>query len=367
MGNLIKNWARTQKVGGGGKKAVLLCLADAAFDNERGKVTITQTLIAETIEFDRRSVIRWIECLESDGLIIRAKSKKADGTNNPNEYQIICPAETFAVNEGEDGDDYTEFVQCLTPGCSTTNLINENYCFDCQKEPSDRQSPSKKNQVTDSHHLSDRQSPIMPENTENQPNQVTDSHIEHSDRVSHITLLEEEELLKDNSLSPRVREEIPKIQFGRKGGILADDLAEGDSAKKIELIQKITGGLKVRLGTPFVLPNEVRWVDSIDFTWLNKFSAERYLKTYDLLERIRKKKRGKWHITPEMIEKNIAQIEKLELEIEELNQNGTTNGQRNFSNTNGKPKSQISDNKPQSGHSESRSDTLARLRANTRN
>ncbi len=164
MGNKITNWVKNQKVGNGLAKAVLLCLADKAFDFERGFVSMTQTQIAEIIEFDKRSVMRGLDLLESENikLIRRIKTKKEDGTNNPNQYQILCPKEIF--------------------------------------EHSDTQSPS---QVTDSHyvgHQGDTQSlpktVNLTENGEKQPDIVTDSHLEHSDTQSPSTVLKEEESLK---------------------------------------------------------------------------------------------------------------------------------------------------------------------------
>lgn len=96
MGNLITNWAKSQQTGGGVAKAILLCLADAAFDSECGRVSMTIPQIVGVIEFSRRTVIDNLLILEERNLIApREKSKKKDGTNNPNVYQILCPAEIF--------------------------------------------------------------------------------------------------------------------------------------------------------------------------------------------------------------------------------------------------------------------------------
>jgi hypothetical protein len=130
-------------------------------------------------------------------------------------------------------------------------------------------------------------------------------------QVPYIRTEKEKEIkLEKENLSPR---ETPKVSIGRQTGILAADLIESDE-KHIHT-QTIVDGLKERLGTPFMLPKEFEWIATINFAWLNEFSAERYLETFDLLEKIRKKKRGEWRVTPAMIEKNIADKEKLEIEL----------------------------------------------------
>lgn len=133
-------------------------------------------------------------------------------------------------------------------------------------------------------------------------------------------------------LSPGGRE-IPKTSFNGRSGIFVGDISE--DKEQTALLLEIFDGLKTRLGTPAALPKEFRWRESVHFTWVNRFTAKRFLETYDLLDLIRKRKGKNWKITPEMIEDNIADIEKLEIELRGL-ENGTsiqsnTNGHKNGS------------------------------------
>lgn len=134
---------------------------------------------------------------------------------------------------------------------------------------------------------------------------------------------------REEYLSPR---ETPKTSVGNRNGILAADVLESE-AKDIHF-RLIVDGMKERLGTPGGLPKEFEWVAAVNFAWINNFSAERFFQTFDLLERIRKKKLGQWRITAGMIENNIADTERLEIELRNL-ENGTDANQKQRANNNG--------------------------------
>lgn len=303
MGNIITNWAKEQKTGKGEVKAVLLCLADSAKDYERGRVEITVPQIAKITEFAPRSIYRWLDILEgkieiSEGvrlnLITRVKSKKADGTNNPNVYQIHCPPEIFA------------------------------------EKPSDCQTPCEPDLVTDSQsQVSDSQKEASEtsENSEKPAIQVSDSQLEQGDCQTLSTVLKEEELLKDISLSPRAgaQDESSGFEILETGqrAISATNLF-GLSPTDAEQIftQILVDGLKTRLGTPVVLPDEWKWTKSIEAAWKNSFSAENALEVFDLLEKIRKKKKAPWTVSPELWARKIPKIEELRNELEILEKEG---------------------------------------------
>lgn len=181
MGNKITNWAKEIKVGNGVAKAVLLCLADEAFDDDRGFVSVTQQQIAGVIEFDKRSVMRGLDFLEAEaqGLIRRIKTKNETGKNNPNRYQILCPPETFVEKE----------------------------------KPGDRESPIEPDLVTESHldtEPSDRESLLNGQYPEPGDSLSPLNDEKPGDSVSPSTPLKDKELLI-NSLSsapPRARQKL---------------------------------------------------------------------------------------------------------------------------------------------------------------
>lgn len=164
MGNLITNWAKKQKVGNGVAKAILLCLADAAFDAHNGFVSMTVQQIAEIIEYEKRAIIRNLKKLETDKIITPHRSRNANGTNNPNEYQINCPKEVFEPSDSK------------TPG----NLVTLKHQAETQgdfKAPSNNENPPKIDQ--------------------NESDLVTLSHLEPGALKSPSTVLKEEESLKE--------------------------------------------------------------------------------------------------------------------------------------------------------------------------
>jgi hypothetical protein len=63
-------WAVQQRAGSAGAKAVLMVLAEAARDDN---CVLSQDLIAERAEMDRRSVLRHMATLETAGLIVRER------------------------------------------------------------------------------------------------------------------------------------------------------------------------------------------------------------------------------------------------------------------------------------------------------
>lgn len=180
MGNIITNWAKKQKCGKGEVKSILLCLADAAFDSERGSIEMTVPQIAEVVEFSERAIYRWLDILEGEDLqlITRKKTKKSDGTNNPNVYQINCPAEIFAAEKPTD---------CQTP-CQpvlVTDRQNQNDCQSAGETEKDEKSAE----------------------TLHEPNQgdcqsvgkLSDSQYEQGDCQSPSTVLKEEEFKNINT------------------------------------------------------------------------------------------------------------------------------------------------------------------------
>lgn len=156
--------------------------------------------------------------------------------------------------------------------------------------------------------------------TDGRENRQTENTSDNKRKSSQKEIREEE--IKRENLSPR---EFPKTSVNGQSGILASDLLDEE---KPEFVRLVFDGLKVRLGTPGALPKEFEWKAATDFAWINHFSGERFLQTYDLLEKIRKKKRGDWRVTAGMIETNIADIERLEIELRNL-ENGKISGGNN--------------------------------------
>lgn len=102
-----------------------------------------------------------------------------------------------------------------------------------------------------------------------------------------------------------------------------------------EFVQICLDGMKTRLCSPHTLPNQFEWLKKFEFFELNQSTPEIFLETFDLLEKIRKKKKAAWTIKPETIEKNFGKIKSLRNELEQL-ENGANNGQ-NQQNSNAVP------------------------------
>ena len=50
----------------------------------------------------------------------------------------------------------------------------------------------------------------------------------------------------------------------------------------------------------------------------NGYAGDDFLKTYDLLEKIKTIKKGDWRVTPEMVEKDVGRMDSLEQQIRSL-------------------------------------------------
>lgn len=79
-------WARAQRTGSPGSKAVLMVLADYA--DERGTCWPAQETIAWETEMSTSTVYRRLRDLEALGLVTTERSKRPDGTWWPNRYRL---------------------------------------------------------------------------------------------------------------------------------------------------------------------------------------------------------------------------------------------------------------------------------------
>lgn len=215
MGNIITNWAQTQKAGGGVAKAVLLCLSDKAADYERGHVSMTLNQIAEIVEFSRRAIIDNLETLEERKLIApRSKSKKSDGTNNPNSYRILCPDSIF-------------------------NKVDEAGADAHEKEPGAPDALSEADKVQQAHYpgaspalpRDEKEAKILQENAQGAP----DALCQPGAPAAPSTVFKEEELNNYNSLSPCARRELTP-----------DEIFEPDEIEQItENLESPTEAIKI--------------------------------------------------------------------------------------------------------------------------
>lgn len=121
------------------------------------------------------------------------------------------------------------------------------------------------------------------------------------------------------SLSP-AGSEIPTENFGRKTGIKVSDLNPEIEASDLATVLE---GIRERTGYLVALPKEFEWISATERGFKNGFSPPLMLEVYDLLERIRKRKGGRWRITVNYWEENLARRDELILELNELNGSGT--------------------------------------------
>lgn len=82
----VSSWAWRQRIGDGSAKLVLLKLADSASDE--GECWSTQKYLAEECEMSERNLRFKLEKLEQAGLLSVQRTKKPDGTWNPNTYKL---------------------------------------------------------------------------------------------------------------------------------------------------------------------------------------------------------------------------------------------------------------------------------------
>lgn len=134
------------------------------------------------------------------------------------------------------------------------------------------------------------------------------SHNLNSDSYSDLDLK-----IQKESLSSPARE-FPTENFGKKTGIKASDMIGGESSPLAIVIE----GLRERMGYIVALPKEFEWIRSTEAGFKNGFTADHMLEVYDLLEKIRKKKRQRWVIKPDNWETNMPRLEELKEELKEL-------------------------------------------------
>lgn len=96
-------------------------------------------------------------------------------------------------------------------------------------------------------------------------------------------------------------------------------------------VQTCLAGMNIRLNAPHTLPKQFDWLKRFELWELNESTPENFLETYDLLEKIRKKKKAAWTVTFETVEKNFGKIESLRNEVAQLEEetHGSSNTKTN--------------------------------------
>jgi hypothetical protein len=143
---------------------------------------------------------------------------------------------------------------------------------------------------------------------------------------------EENKRVEENAPTPKKEKVVGNLR-----GIPVQEIIGDETDDESEFFREVVDGLKTRLNTPTRLPNERKWLESVEWSWQNRFPPEQTLEVFDLLEKIRKKKKAVWSVSPELWQSSIPKIESLRIELENLEQNGAaTNAitkQTNFQTT----------------------------------
>lgn len=90
MSGIALTWAKAQKAGGIGPKAVLMALACRA--NEEGQTWASRSLIAEDLECDAKTISRAFKELEARGLILREERHRNDGSRTSDMISLALKA-----------------------------------------------------------------------------------------------------------------------------------------------------------------------------------------------------------------------------------------------------------------------------------
>lgn len=324
MANDIRNWAKRQTVGDRNAKGILLEIADLA--DPDGYCTYGIAAIASTLEMSTRTVERGFSVLQEKNLIRREEGEKEAGKFTSKNTQILIPEDDRqTILEARRKREMKRLEETQTP----PDILSGGK----QEKPSDKMTGGQIVQRSNCQKPSDKLS----------GGQIVA--LNDIDKDINISTLEENEILREESLSPRTREaeaDPPEEKFDdlpRRERF--DDLRSGISVHEMLDLKhdaefqaynrKIVEGLKIRHGTRAHLPNRERWEAVIERAWQNEFPAEQSLEVFDLLEEIRELNDGDWTITPNYWEENIPRVNERRRELEKLKK-GVKNRNGNKSN-----------------------------------